>query len=188
MKILIIDNLDSFTYNIKHYIEQFVDRVDVVRIDDLDYECIIEYDKIVISPGPGLPSEKPELAHLVNNFQNAKPILGICLGHQAIAEYYGAELENKEKVDHGVAKKTIIVEDDIIFSDVNNEFLTGRYHSWVINKDTLPDDIIVTAVDDDGFIMAFKHRKLSVRGVQFHPESILTPNGLKIIENWIKLS
>ncbi len=188
MKILIIDNLDSFTYNIKHYIEQFAEQVYVMRIDELDYRKILEYDKIVISPGPGLPSEKPELGHLVNNFQTAKPILGICLGHQAIAEYYGAKLENKEKVDHGVSKPTHIINNDIIFSEIDKDFFSGRYHSWVVKQETIPDEIIVTAVDDDGKIMAFKHKNLNVRGVQFHPESILTPQGLKIIENWVKLS
>ena len=162
--------------------------MDVVRIDDLDYKLILDYDKIVISPGPGLPSEKPELAHLVNNFQSAKPILGICLGHQAIAEYYGAELENKEKVDHGVSKNTHIVEDDIIFTEIDKDFFSGRYHSWVVNSQKLPKDIIVTAIDDEGRIMAFKHKNLNVRGVQFQPETILTPQGLKIIENWVKLS
>ena len=188
MKILIIDNLDSFTYNIKHYIEQFADEVDVIRVDDIDYRKVLEYDKIVISPGPGLPSDKPELGHLINNFQSSKPILGICLGHQAIAEYYEAQLENKEKVDHGVSKNTIVIENDIIFNNIEKEFLSGRYHSWVVNNNNLPDELIVTAVDNDKNIMAIKHRNLNVRGIQFHPESVLTPQGLKIIENWVKFS
>jgi anthranilate synthase component 2 len=186
MRILIIDNLDSFTYNIKHYLEQFAQTVDVIGVDEIDYKLILSYDKIVISPGPGLPSEVPELANLVNNFQNAKPILGICLGHQAIAEYYGAILENKKEVDHGVAKNTIVVADDILFADIDKQFVSGRYHSWVVKKESVPEEIIVTAVDDDGNVMAFKHKTLNVRGVQFHPESILTPNGLKMIENWVK--
>jgi anthranilate synthase component 2 len=188
MKVAIIDNLDSFTFNLKHYLENFADTVDVFRVDELDYLKLSEYDKLVISPGPGLPRDVKELSHLVNYFQNSKPIIGICLGHQAIAEYYGARLVNKKNVDHGVSKPTKIIADDYIFKGIPSEFMSGRYHSWVVNDKRIPDEIIVTAIDNDGFIMAFKHRKYNVRGVQFHPESVLTPEGMKIIENWVKLS
>jgi len=188
MKVAIIDNLDSFTYNLQHYLESFAETVDVFRVDELDYLKLSEYDKLVISPGPGLPKDVKELQHLVNYFQNSKPIIGICLGHQAIAEYYGAKLKNKKTVDHGVSKETNIIEDDIIFQGISKDFMSGRYHSWIVDNERLPKDLIVTAIDSDGFIMAFKHARYNVRGVQFHPESVLTPEGMKILENWVKLS
>ena len=187
MQILLIDNYDSFTYNIEHYLRNYSD-VDVVRIDKIDLSKLINYNKIVLSPGPGLPKDRgEELFKIIDKCViNKTSLLGICLGHQAIAEYFGASLINLKEVNHGLEKNTIIIENDIIFKNIPKQFLSGRYHSWAIDNKKLPKELIITSVDKDNIIMSFKHKVLDIKGIQFHPESILTPFGKRILENWVK--
>lgn len=186
-KVIIIDNYDSFTYNLVHYIEQFTDKYKVVRNNEVDINEIQDFDKILFSPGPGLPSEVKIMNVILARFASTKSILGICLGHQAIGEFYGASLKNLNEVNHGVEKKTIITDkSDYLFKDLPKEFLSGRYHSWVIDNNTINDNLLITAIDEDKEIMAISHKELDVKAVQFHPESIMTPIGIKIIENWMK--
>ncbi|MDZ4823344.1 MAG: aminodeoxychorismate/anthranilate synthase component II [Flavobacteriales bacterium] len=188
MKILVFDNYDSFTYNLVHAVEKITgEQVDVFRNDKISLSEIDSYDKIVLSPGPGIPSEAGILLDVVRTYAATKNILGVCLGHQAIGEAMGGELENLTTVFHGVSTKANVVHDDILFRDLPNEFEVGRYHSWVV-KEPLPNELIVTARDENGQVMAMKHSKHRVRGVQFHPESILTPLGEKILDNWLKFS
>ena len=184
MKLLILDNYDSFTYNIAHAVRELGVEPDVRRNDKISLDEIGEYDKIIISPGPGIPSEAGILPQMLQRYATEKPILGICLGHQAIGERFGARLRNLDKVYHGVATPARITVRDYLFEGLPDEIEVGRYHSWVV--DSLPDELEATAVSPDGEIMAMRHRRLDLRGVQFHPESILTPSGLKIIENWLK--
>ena len=186
MKILLIDNYDSFTYNIEHYLRNYSD-VDVVRIDELNISEISKYNKIVLSPGPGLPKDRIELSNIIDKcVVNEIPLLGICLGHQAIAEYFGAELYNMHEVNHGIEKNTKIINDDIIFKGIPKQFMSGRYHSWAIKNKTFPNELIITSTDNDNIAMSIKHKNLNIKGIQFHPESILTPHGKQIIENWVK--
>ena len=187
MKILIFDNYDSFTYNLLHIVQQFTDaEVDVVRNDKISLEEIEKYDGIILSPGPGIPSEAGILLDLIKKYHATKPILGVCLGLQAIAEAFGGSLINLDKVMHGVATHTLIkTTNESLFNGMKLGFLAGRYHSWVVNPETLPPSLEVTAVDDEGEIMAIRHRRFNVKGVQFHPESVLTQDGSKIIENWL---
>lgn len=185
MKLLILDNYDSFTYNIVHAVrelgaEPVVRRNDRISLDDVD-----AFDKIIISPGPGIPSEAGILAALLERYATSKPILGICLGHQAIGERFGARLRNLAQVYHGIKSTITVTEPDYIFAGLPDKIDVGRYHSWVVDKEGLPDCLEVTAVSPDGEIMAMRHRSLDVRGVQFHPESILTPQGMTIIRNWL---
>lgn len=184
--IIVIDNYDSFTYNLVHYLEDLNCEVTVFRNDEFDIEEIQKFDKILLSPGPGIPDNAGLLKDVVKMYANSKSILGICLGQQAIAEVFGGSLINLEKVYHGVATSiTIQVQDEFLFKDLNPEIEVGRYHSWVVNPVDLPEVLEVTSLDENGQIMSLRHRKFDVRAVQFHPESILTPHGKKILENWV---
>ncbi len=186
MKLLIFDNYDSFTYNIAHAVRALGVEPDVRRNDRITLDEVDAYDKIIISPGPGIPSEAGILPQLLERYATEKPILGVCLGHQAIGERFGAKLRNLSTVYHGVQTPVHLTADDYIFAGMPSEFEVGRYHSWVVDKDSLPDELQVTAFSPDGEIMAMRHRVYDVRGVQFHPESILTPYGMTIIENWLE--
>lgn len=184
--ILVIDNYDSFTYNLVHYLEALNCKVTVFRNDEIDLEEVKNYNKILLSPGPGIPSEAGLLKDIIKEYASTKSILGICLGQQAIGEVFGSTLKNLEKVYHGTASKAkIIVEDETIFKNIPTQFLVGRYHSWVVEKSNLGPDLEITSIDKNGEIMSLRHRKFDVKGVQFHPESILTPFGKQILENWL---
>ncbi len=185
MKIVVIDNYDSFTYNLVHYLEDLGAIVTVFRNDEFELNELEVFDKIVLSPGPGIPDEAGLLKEVIKTYAETKSILGICLGMQAIGEVFGGTLINLEKVYHGVASKITIIENDTIFNNLPNEIEVGRYHSWVISNDNFPQNLIITSVDENKNFMSVKHSVYDVRGVQFHPESILTPEGKKILENWI---
>ena len=185
-KILVIDNYDSFTYNLVHYLEDLDCEVTVYRNDEFDIDEIAVFDKILLSPGPGIPDEAGLLKAVIQKYGPTKSIFGVCLGQQAIGEVYGGTLSNLDKVYHGVATKVkTVVDDDILFEGLGNEFEVGRYHSWVVNAN-LPDVLEATSFDENGQVMSLRHKTYDVRGVQFHPESVLTPNGKKILENWVK--
>lgn len=197
MKILVFDNYDSFTYNLVHLVEKITHRkVDVYRNDELPMEKAKEYDKIILSPGPGIPSEAGMLLPLIKEYAASKSILGVCLGHQAIGEAFGGELTNLSTVFHGVATDIVINRES---SDVNDvrfanrlfdglpaKLSVGRYHSWVVDEKNFPAALEVTARDANNYIMALQHKTYDIQGVQFHPESVLTPDGEKIISNWLK--
>ncbi|RZK50740.1 MAG: aminodeoxychorismate/anthranilate synthase component II [Pedobacter sp.] len=184
--ILIIDNYDSFTYNLVHLIQECGFAVEVWRNDKFDLNAVEAFDKIVLSPGPGIPEEAGLLIPLIKRFAANKSLLGVCLGQQAIAESFGGTLLNLGRPKHGVASKIRIVDAaDILFKDLPEEIEVGRYHSWVVNPVGFPKDLVVTALDEENQIMALKHKTLQVHGVQFHPESVLTPLGKQIIENWL---
>jgi anthranilate synthase component 2 len=187
MRILLLDNYDSFTYNLVHYLEMNEDvTVEVVRNDSIDIELPSRFDRIVLSPGPGLPSESGLLMDIIKKYAGMKPMLGVCLGLQAMAEVYGGTLKNLEDVLHGVARKVIVVEPgEPLFKGLPSTFPGGRYHSWVADKNTLPACFRVTAIDEQENIMAIRHKEYDLCGVQFHPESVLTENGEKIIANWL---
>ena len=187
MKIVIIDNYDSFTYNLAHLVKELGTEVTVLRNDQFQLDDLEAYHKIILSPGPGIPCEAGLLMDVIRHYANRKPILGVCLGHQAIGEVFGARLENLSDVFHGVATPCRIVSDDPIFSGLPTNITVGRYHSWVVSRNCLPDCLEVTAVSDEGQIMALKHKTLNVRGIQFHPESVLTPDGKKMLRNWMFL-
>ena len=187
MKIVIIDNYDSFTYNLSHLIKSLGAEVDVVRNDQFELADLESYSKIVLSPGPGIPSEAGLLLDVIRTYAGRKPILGVCLGHQAIGEAFGAQLENLSEVFHGVATPCHIVADDPIFSGIDRDITVGRYHSWVVSREGLPECLEITAVSDEGQIMAMRHREMNIRGIQFHPESVLTPDGRKMLQNWLFL-
>ena len=187
MKVVIIDNYDSFTYNLSHLVKELGAEVAVVRNDQFRLEELEQYSKIILSPGPGIPSEAGLLLDVIRTYAGRKPILGVCLGHQAIGEVFGAKLENLSDVFHGVATPCHIIADDPVFSGLPAEITIGRYHSWVVSREGLPDCLEVTAVSDEGQIMALRHRELNVRGIQFHPESVLTPDGRKMLQNWMFL-
>ncbi|WP_026705897.1 anthranilate synthase component II [Flavobacterium soli] len=184
-KIVVIDNYDSFTYNLVHYLEDLNCQVTVFRNDEFELDELLPFDKILLSPGPGIPDQAGLLKDVIREYAKTKSILGICLGQQAIGEVFGGSLINLEKVYHGVATKVnITVDDEMLFNDLEKEIEVGRYHSWVVNKQ-LPEVLEATSVDENGEIMSLRHKTLDVRGVQFHPESVLTPNGKKILENWL---
>jgi anthranilate synthase component 2 len=194
MKILVFDNYDSFTYNLVHLVEKITgNKLDVFRNDQIAMENIETYDKIILSPGPGLPSEAGMLLPLIRRYAASKSILGVCLGHQAIGEAFGGRLVNLSKVYHGVAspvnilarKKTDTAVNADLFNGLVDGFMAGRYHSWVIDPLDFPDSLEVTATDASGHIMALRHKKYDLLGVQFHPESVLTPDGEKIMRNWL---
>ena len=187
MKIVIIDNYDSFTYNLSHLVKELGTEVTVLRNDQFELSELQAFDKIILSPGPGIPSEAGLLLDVIRTYASRKPILGVCLGHQAIGEVFGAQLENLSDVFHGVATPCHIVADDPLFSGLERNITVGRYHSWVVSQEGLPDCLEVTAVSDEGQIMALRHRELNVHGIQFHPESVLTPGGKTIINNFIDL-
>jgi anthranilate synthase component 2 len=185
-KILVIDNYDSFTYNLVHYLEDLDCEVTVYRNDEFDINEIAVFDKILLSPGPGIPDEAGLLKEVIRKYGPTKSILGVCLGQQAIGEVYGGTLSNLDKVYHGVSSmvKTSVT-DELLFEGLGSEFEVGRYHSWVVDE-TLPDALEATSFDENGQVMSLRHKTFNVRGVQFHPESVLTPNGKKILENWVK--
>jgi anthranilate synthase component 2 len=186
LKILVIDNYDSFTYNLVHYLEDLNCEVTVYRNDEFDIDEVKNFDKILLSPGPGIPDEAGLLKEVIRTYAPTKSILGVCLGQQAIGEVFGGSLINLEKVYHGVASKiNITVNDENLFQGLNNEIEVGRYHSWVVNTEDFPEVLEITSIDENGQIMSLRHKTFDVRGVQFHPESVLTPNGKKILENWV---
>jgi anthranilate synthase component 2 len=206
MKILIFDNYDSFTYNLVHLVEKITqEKVDVCRNDKIALEDVRQYDKIILSPGPGLPSEAGLLLPLIKEYAPTKSILGVCLGHQAIGEVFGGKLTNLSSVFHGVATPVKIVNSQWsmvngneqnspltthhspkkLFEGLPETFDVGRYHSWIVDKEDFPDELEITAEDENGFIMALQHKQYDVQGVQFHPESVLTPVGEKIMRNWL---
>jgi len=186
MRILILDNYDSFTYNLVHLVKSLGHTdVDVFRNDKIDIQDIARYDKIILSPGPGIPSEAGVLLALIKEYAATKPILGVCLGHQAIGEAFGANLVNLDEVYHGVTTSSRITADDYLFDGLGNEIEIGRYHSWIVSNDGLPNCFTVTAVDENNQIMAIKHNQYDVHGVQFHPESVLTTVGGTIIANFL---
>ncbi len=188
MKILVFDNYDSFTYNLVHLVEKILPvKVDVFRNDQIPLAKIQEYDKIILSPGPGIPSEAGSLLQVIKQYAATKSILGVCLGHQAIGEAFGGELINLSKVYHGVATSCNVLNDrSPLFIGLEKELEVGRYHSWIVSKDKFPDELEITAEDDNGFIMAMQHKTYDVQGVQFHPESVLTPKGEALMRNWLK--
>lgn len=187
MKILVFDNYDSFTYNLVHLVEKIIHgKVDVYRNNEIALEQIKEYDKIILSPGPGIPPEAGLLLPLIKTYAASKSILGVCLGHQAIGEAFGGSLANLDTVYHGVAMPvTILPGQKGILKGLKETEEVGRYHSWIVDQATLPASLEVTAVDENGFIMAMQHKNLDVQGVQFHPESVLTPCGEQIMRNWL---
>ena len=186
MKIVIIDNYDSFTYNLSHLLKELGAEVDVVRNDKFELKDLEQYDKIVLSPGPGIPSEAGLLLDVIRTYAGRKPILGVCLGHQAIGELFGASLENLKEVYHGVQTEGTQLGNDYIFEGLPERVMMGRYHSWVVAKDSVPECLEVTAMSDDGEIMAMRHRQYDIHGIQFHPESVLTPEGKTIVGNFLK--
>jgi len=195
MNILVFDNYDSFTYNLVHLVQKIIGgKVDVTRNDQIPMDDVKAYDKIILSPGPGLPSEAGMLIPLIRQYAASKSILGVCLGHQAIGEVFGGKLVNLKKVFHGVAtpvnitkRKSITTSGQTdLFNGLSNGFMAGRYHSWVIDPGGFPECLEVTATDDSGHIMALRHKTYDVQGVQFHPESVLTPDGELIMRNWLK--
>ncbi len=184
-KIFLIDNYDSFTYNLSHYLEELGCTVTIKRNDMFDINEIDSFDGILISPGPGIPDEAGMTKEVIKKYFKEKNILGVCLGQQAIAEVFGGEIENMEEVYHGVATKIYCKVSDEIFNNIPKTIEVGRYHSWIVKK-PLPEELIVTSEDENNQVMSLRHSKYPIRGVQFHPESILTPNGKTMIENWIK--
>ena len=186
MKIVIIDNYDSFTYNLSHLLKELGAEVDVVRNDKFELKDLEQYDKIVLSPGPGIPLEAGLLLDVIRTYAGRKPILGVCLGHQAIGEVFGASLENLKEVYHGVQTEGTQLGNDYIFEGLPERVMMGRYHSWVVAKDSVPECLEVTAMSDDGEIMAMRHRQYDIHGIQFHPESVLTPEGKTIVGNFLK--
>ena len=185
-KILVIDNYDSFVYNLVHYLEELDCEVTVKRNDQLDLEDVADYDKILLSPGPGIPNEAGLLKQIILEYGATKSILGVCLGMQAIGEVYGGKLLNLKEVYHGVATNIeVFVEDEYLYSGLEKELEVGRYHSWVVAKE-LPPQLQATSYDIKGEVMSLRHKEYDVRGVQFHPESVLTPDGKKMIKNWVE--
>jgi len=210
MKVLVFDNYDSFTYNLVHLVEKIIhSKVDVHRNDQIALEKVKDYDKVILSPGPGIPEEAGLLLPLIKEYAATKSILGVCLGHQAIGEAFGGKLVNLSSVYHGVATKIKQVNSSIVngesviadsgdtlshsyqsrkvFKGLPQELEVGRYHSWVVSREGFPDDLEITAEDDNGYIMALQHKTYDVQGVQFHPESVLTPDGEKIMRNWLNV-
>ena len=185
IKTIIIDNYDSFTYNLSHLLKELGADVTVVRNDKFKIEDLEKYDKIVLSPGPGIPSEAGLMPQVIKAYAGRKPILGICLGHQAIGEAFGAKLLNIGNVVHGVATPAHLTAQDYLFEGLPADLEVGRYHSWVVDTDGLPECLEVTGVSDDGYIMSMRHKEYDIRGIQYHPESVLTPNGKAIINNWL---
>lgn len=192
MKILVFDNYDSFTYNLVHLVEKILhQKVEVHRNDQIELEKVKEYDKIILSPGPGIPEEAGLLLPLIKEYAPTKSILGVCLGHQAIGEAFGGKLVNLSTVYHGVATEIEVENQESetkspLFAGLPDKFLVGRYHSWIVSNDNFPGELEVTAKDENGYVMALQHKTFDVQGVQFHPESVLTPDGETILRNWLK--
>ncbi len=187
MKILVLDNYDSFTYNLVHIIKELGYKVDVIRNDKISVEEVGVYDKILLSPGPGIPEEAGIMHEVIRTYGPTKSILGVCLGHQGIGEVYGSKLTNMDTVLHGFGMETTIVDKTCkLFAGIPEKFITGRYHSWVVDEHALSDQLVLTAIGVDGKIMGLRHKKYDVIGVQFHPESILTENGKLMMKNWLE--
>jgi anthranilate synthase component II len=187
MKLLIIDNNDSFTYNLVQIIKQFRNCTFEVKKNDLiNMNSVNDFQKILFTPGPGVPKDFPAMFEILDRYSSIKSILGVCLGHQAIAEHRGAVLKNSKTVFHGISKKIQIVQDDLLFKNLPAIFDAGLYHSWYVSNDGFPECLDITSYSEDGIIMSFKHKKNDVRGVQFHPESIMTQFGKVIIRNWLE--
>ena len=204
MKTVIIDNYDSFTYNLAHLVKELGTEVDVLRNDKFELEELEKYDKIILSPGPGIPEEAGLLLEVIRTYAGRKPILGVCLGEQAIGQAFGGKLTNLSEVFHGIQTNIVISDEglvisdellitnhsplitDYIFSGLPTEIPVGRYHSWVVDTDGFPEELVITAISSEGQIMALKHREYDVHGIQFHPESVLTPDGKQIVGNWLK--
>lgn len=187
MKLLILDNYDSFVYNLAHMVRTMGINHEVIRNDKISPEDALNFDRIILSPGPGIPSEAGNMPAIIERCANQRPILGVCLGHQGLAEYFGAELKNLEQVVHGRSSMIKQITDNQLFAGLEDEFEVGRYHSWVVDPNTLPDEMVVTAVDKAGVVMAMEHRSLPICGVQFHPESVMTPDGMQMLRNFIEL-
>ena len=186
MKTVIIDNYDSFTYNLAHLLKELGAEVDVLRNDKFELEELEKYDKIILSPGPGIPEEAGLLLEVIRTYAGRKPILGVCLGEQAIGQAFGGKLTNLSEVFHGIQTNVKIKNKDYIFSGLPTEIPVGRYHSWVVDTEGFPEELVITAISSEGQIMALKHREYDVHGIQFHPESVLTPDGKQIVGNWLK--
>jgi len=186
MKVAIIDNYDSFTYNLSHLVKELGADVTVFRNDQFQMEQLEAFDKIILSPGPGIPSEAGLLLDVIKAYAGKKPILGVCLGHQAIGESFGGTLTNLSEVYHGVATPATITPDDYLFEGLPQRIEVGRYHSWVVASSGLPACLEVTSVSDEGYIMSLRHKEFDIRGIQYHPESVLTKDGKTIINNWLK--
>lgn len=185
MKIVIIDNYDSFTYNLSHLVKEAGAEVTVLRNDQFQMEELEQFDKILLSPGPGVPQEAGLLLDVIRNYAGRKPILGVCLGEQAIGEVFGGKLINLSEVYHGIQSPVKIIADDYLFNGLPTEIPVGRYHSWVVDNNDFPECLQITAVSQEGYIMALRHKTMDVHGIQFHPESVLTPDGKQMIRNWL---
>ena len=185
MKVLIVDIKDSFTYNLEHYVKHFCANVNVVRYNKLLLSDVETYDKVLLSPGPGLPKDYPILRDILISFGSSKSILGICLGHQAIAEFYGCSLDNLDSPMHGISTQINHLNNCILFKDVPVSFQIGHYHSWIVSEKAFPEALEVTSINEDGLIMSLKHKRYNIKSLQFHPESVLTDYGLELIENWL---
>ncbi len=185
MKVVIIDNYDSFTYNLAHLVRELGVEVTVFRNDQFQLGELERFDKIILSPGPGIPSEAGLLLDVIKHYAGKKPMLGVCLGHQAIGEVFGGKLTNLSEVYHGVATPCTQFGNDPIFAGLPKRIEIGRYHSWVVSKEQFPDCLEVTAESDDGCIMGLKHQNYDIHGIQFHPESVLTPEGKTMVKNWL---
>lgn len=186
-RVVIIDNYDSFTYNLAHLVKQLGAKVEVFRNDQFTLNQLERFTKIILSPGPGIPEEAGLLMDVIRTYAGRKPMLGVCLGHQAIAEVFGGKLVNLKEVYHGIATEGTQFGNDPIFSGLPKRIVMGRYHSWVVDRAGFPDCLEVTAMSDDGQIMALRHRNYNIHGIQFHPESVLTPEGATIVKNWSQL-
>ena len=185
-RIVIVDNYDSFTYNLAHLLRELGAECSVVRNDKFKLAELEPFDKIVLSPGPGIPEEAGLLLDVIRTYAGRKPILGVCLGHQAIGQVFGSQLVNLATVYHGVATPCHLLGGDYLFDGLPETVTVGRYHSWVVDGDTIPDCLEITARSDEGQVMALRHRQHDIRGIQFHPESILTPDGKTMLRNWIE--
>lgn len=186
MKIVIIDNYDSFTYNLSHLVKALGAEVTVYRNDQFKLTDLQPFDKIILSPGPGIPKEAGLLMDVIAEYKGKKPILGVCLGHQAIGESFGGTLTNLSDVFHGVQTDIDITVDDYVFAGLSKRIPVGRYHSWVVDAKGFPADLEITAVSEEGQVMALRHKTFDIRGIQFHPESVLTPSGKQMIKNWLE--
>ena len=186
LRVVVIDNYDSFTYNLVHLVRHLGANVTVYRNDQFVLADLETFDKIILSPGPGIPAEAGLLLDVIRTYAGRKPILGVCLGHQAIGEVFGGSLTNLSDVFHGVATEGTQLQNDPIFAGLPRRITMGRYHSWVVDRDTLPACLEVTAESDEGYVMALRHRDYDIHGIQFHPESVLTPQGATIVANWLR--
>ena len=187
IRVVVIDNYDSFVYNLVHYLEELNCEVTVLRNDRFQLEVLNEFDKILLSPGPGIPDEAGLLKAVISTYAASKPILGVCLGQQAIGEVFGGSITNLNEVFHGVSTKaTIVARDEPLFKGLEDTLEIGRYHSWVVSREDFPSVLEITSVDENQQIMSLRHRDYDIKGVQFHPESVLTPKGKQIIKNWVE--